>query len=398
MLTSLAKYRKRALTAGLNTLRFLLVSLSQFILAKIVTDEKDLGIWGEVVHILIYVQMAAMVIAWGNREYTLREMGRAPANARGIWASALTSRFPLLLLACILLIFLLPPGAGLPALIWTASLFVLHSFESIILFKERVRLFGYIEIAISSLFIATAWFFKSSWITSINVLWLLALVNVVRALVHLVVFNSFWSRAQYRISAHYLKSAIPFLLLALSGALFSKIDLYVADHFLTSDDLGKYQLFISSFILMQAISRFLLMPWEKHLYRFESKQILSFCLKYALFGIPIVLLATISIYWLLENLYALHISPDIYTLGGLFAWTMFISLPLIHYFYGQKRERNVLYVNVSGLTLNFILSIFLVSRMGFKGLILASTLSQVLVSAIYLQLIINGKRTPQHTL
>lgn len=397
MLNSVAKYRKRALTAGLNTLRFLLVSLSQFILAKIVSDETDISIWGEVVHVLIYVQMAAMVIAWGNREYTLREMAIAPSNARNIWASALASRLPLLLLAGLVLFFLLPLKAATPALIWTLSLFVMHSFESVILFKERVRLFGYIEIVISTLFIAIAWLLRINWTISINVLWLLALVNVVRTIAHLIVFKDTWFSASYRPSGKYLKSAIPFLLLALSGALFSKIDLYVADFFLASTDLGKYQLFIAAFILLQAISRFLLMPWEKHLYRFEAKQVLRFCLKYGLFGIPAVLIATFSIYWLLESLYTLQVGIDTYALGGVFAWTMFISLPLIHYFYGKKREQNVLYVNMTGLILNLILSIFFVTRMGFKGLILATTLSQIVVSGIYLQLIINGKRLAQHT-
>lgn len=389
---------KRALTAGLNSVRFLLVSFTQFVLAMWLIELNDLDFWGEVVHVLLYVQIAAMAIAWGNREYTLREMSLDPAKYSNIWSTAFAARLPLLLVALVVLALSLPTAVLLPVGIWLLSLFLIQSFESIVLFQERVQTMGIAEIVISLLFLTGVWWFKADITSYVQIVWLLTIVNAIRALLHVIVCRSAWLKASFLVKPTFLKLAFPFFLLTFTGMLFSKVDLLIADHFLSVTDLGSYQIFISAFILVQALSRFLLMPWEKNLYRFEASKMLRFCFKYTLLGLPLVALATYLIHVVLQSAYGIQISIDAYSLGGLFAICMFVCLPLIHYLYGQKREQYVLYVNISGLVLNAALSLYLVSSMGLKGLILATALSQVAVSIVYLLLIANESRKLQHSI
>lgn len=385
------RYQKRTATAGFNVLRHLLVPLSQFILAKVAIDQQGTTFWGQIVGIMIYVQLAAMLTSWGQKEYSLREMSLNPAKERHIWNRTFWTRTPLLLAGILILSLSIPSYAIGPVIVWTCSLFAIQSFESLVLARNKTQAFGISEIVISFLFIAIIWWLRDYEFMVGQVLWLLAGVNLARALYSLMVFRSTLI-FQIAFDWGFFKKSLPFFLLGLSGMLFSKVDLYVADFYLSESDLGQYQLFITAFIQIQAMAGFILMPFAKNLFRLRISQILSLAFRFFLFGILITSIGALAIRFLLKEVYSIELEHQVYALGFLFASSTFFCLPIIHYLYGQKLEKRILVLNWSGFVLNLTLSIALIIPLGFKGLILATAIAQLLISVVYLWFIVRENR------
>lgn len=385
------RYQKRTAVAGFNVLRYLLVPLSQFILAKVAIDQQGTTFWGQIVGIIIYVQLVTMLTSWGQKEYSLREISLNPAAEREIWNRTFWTRTPLLLFGIMVLAFSLPVNTIVSVIVWTSSLFVIQSFESLVLVQNKTQTFGISELIISLLFVTCLWFLRDHSFTIQQILWLLASVNLTRAIFSLVKFRSVpIFKPEFEVS--FFKKSLPFFLLGLSGMLFSKVDLYVADFYLDESDLGTYQLFITAFIQIQALAGFVLMPFAKNLYRLNASQILSLAFRFLLFGTIVSTVGTLAVRILLEHVYYIELSTQTYVWGFLFASSVFFCLPVIHYLAGQKLEKKILAFNSGGFALNLTLSILLITPLGFKGLILATALSQLLISVVYLQLIIRERK------
>jgi len=103
---SRSRLRRRASPVILNAANSLLIPLLSPIVSLAVVRLAGAGLWGDLVGVLIVVQLVAHVVAWGNKEYLLRQFSFSPAHAAHAWQSSLATR----LLLCVA-----PFGVAIPA-------------------------------------------------------------------------------------------------------------------------------------------------------------------------------------------------------------------------------------------------------------------------------------------
>ena len=97
------KYRRRAGLIIANSFNSLLVPVFGIVVSLLVVRLTSVELWGMFVEVMIWAQLAAMVVGWGNKEFLLRAFSRQPAQMAVRWQSSLVTRSALLL----------PAGLGL---------------------------------------------------------------------------------------------------------------------------------------------------------------------------------------------------------------------------------------------------------------------------------------------
>jgi hypothetical protein len=131
------------------------VPLLNVLVALLVVRLASVERWGEVVPLLLGVQLAAHVAGWGQKEYLLRAFSRAPAQLAAAWQTSLLTRLPLLALAGVLAALL-----GLPAhqwglvLLWLLGLVLAQAHEPLVAYRRAFGLALAIDLTTLGLLLA----------------------------------------------------------------------------------------------------------------------------------------------------------------------------------------------------------------------------------------------------
>ena len=386
-----SKLVARSKIALANVLRFLLPTIVQFLIAKI-TLRNHPSLWGEVVEVLIYVQLFAAISSWGTKEYVLREYSRDPKDGNALWHKSIASRLPLVLLFFLSLFIFFEFWVAIIAGLWLLASFVHQSFDTLILFMNRIRQTFIVELCILLFVLSLYFLVPNSAVSMYSVLLFLASTMTLRVMVDYLLFQTEIHRSKFTFSVTYIRKASLFTLLGISGFLFSKIDLFIVDYFLDNGMLSRYQLFISMFVQIQAIAGLLFMPFNKQIYRLAKSRIPRLVMLYGLFGVMIAFLGMIAFYLLGEYYLFLNIPMNHYVVGAIGSIGIFFALPIIHMLYGERRETIVLMLNLIGFLLNAGLSILLIRKLSLFGVITATSISQTLISLSYFFLLLNHKK------
>lgn len=318
---------------------------------------------------------------WGSKERLLRSFSQSPSQIRALFYSNLVSRGLIFVPAAILILLLTTDLYTVALLLlWILGLFIYQSAESLIIYSKNFRIQVVVEIA--SL-VAILIYLLTAQVVSLRAL-LVAFVIMTgfKALVvGLVLFPKFkWSPMDLK----EFIVCLPFFLIGLSGLLQSRIDQYIIALFSDKETIGSYQIFLSAFILLQAFSTLIIVPFTKTLYRININLFAKIHRKMILIGSTVVLLFGFIFSILLIHLFHIDIPIFYFVLGGFFAFPPFVYVPIIYLYYRVGREKEIMYVNYLGAFINLVLTlIFVYYEFPFLA-ILGSAVTQWIMLVWYL--------------
>ena len=103
----------------------------------------------------------------------------------------------------------------------------------------------------------------------------------------------------------------------------------------------------------------------------------------------VIIIPAVILFWIILNyIYKLSFSVDVYILSGLFILPSFFYLISVYRLFKYKKEKIVLFVNLICIFVSLILSLILLPSFGITGCLIAGTVSgwtTVLLYFIYVR-------------
>ncbi len=383
------KFRQRAISILTNSLNNLLLPVFNPVIAWMVIRFASVELWGAFVNLMILVQFGAHVIAWGNREYLLREFSRTPAKIGEIWRTSLQPRFLLFVGFSTLLLFWRFPTLqwGL-AVIWALSLAWEQSYDVFILYKKDFRFELGMELLGTAVLAGGVYAQLPALRVEHLILWFTS-ANLVKIAGYTIRYRDYVRGGRneedkrFAVPWQFLVQALPFFLLGFSGMLQSRVDLYSVSYFLPAREVGQYQVFSNLMIYLQSLANFILIPFVKNLYRLPEETIRKISLRLFLFGLGVIVPALGVVYFVLTRFYEMEFPFSFYLFGGLFVLPIYFYLPTIYALYKTNQQNKVLGVNLAGSVLTLILNFLLLPRLGMIGAVISVALVRWLVWFTY---------------
>ncbi|MEO7118266.1 MAG: hypothetical protein ABIZ34_04765, partial [Candidatus Limnocylindrales bacterium] len=213
--------------------------------------------WGAFVGLLIVVQLLAQIVDWGSRDAVLRTVGTDPDGVQARWQTNFVSRFLPLLPVCLVVLAIvvlagmrLSAGTLLAAAVWLTALAVSRAFDAMIVLRRAFGLALAVEVLATAVTVGGIVVLGAS--RSIEALTaLFAGTAVLRVLMFRVLGAFTGFRGQARFDRGELQRTWPFFAMTMSGAIGSRVDLYVLAAVLPLAA-GPYQVLTALLLLVQA--------------------------------------------------------------------------------------------------------------------------------------------------
>ncbi len=361
-----------------NAIRVFIVPASLLINSLIVVHFYGKELWGAFVSILLLINLVTHFLQWGNKEYLVREFSQSPANMATNFYNNLFTRSILILVICPFVYFY-SSNLFLYLLLWIISSFFYLSTESIIVYTKRFTPQVIIEVFATITLLCLLYF--SPQIHLLRIVQFYTIILFIKTLITVVVYYP-----QLRIPKIQLQEftqTFSFLIIGFSGLLQSRVDQYMIAALTDKETLATFQIFLSAFILLQAFSAIIITPFNKVLYRINSKTYTKAQQKFLIYSIPTVLFLGTLISFLLITLFQIHISWWYFVAGILFAFPPFYYVPIIILYYRLKKEKEVIWINYLGAGINLIFTYILIINQNPFGAIIASAATQWLMLIWY---------------
>ncbi|MCO6450272.1 MAG: polysaccharide biosynthesis C-terminal domain-containing protein [Caldilineales bacterium] len=384
------KLRRRGGLIAANSLNSLAQPFLNILISLAVVRLAGVELWGGFVDALIIVQLAAMIVGWGNKEYLMRTASRQPTALTKAWRTSFMTRM-LLLLPVPLALALLgwSPQQYVLGLVWTIALALAQSFEMLILYRRAFVFALIVEIATTGL-VLLAINAVGPTISVIQLMLMFTVAAVIKTIVYGLRFRAdILGRLENQdgwrayVQPAFFRAAFPFFLLGFSGMMQSRIDLYSVSYFLSPTDVGTYQVYINLLLYVQSLAAFVLIPFTKSLYRLDYDAIGRISNRLFIFGFVLMWPMLVGLYGILTYLYHITLSPGFYVLAVFYVLPIFYYLPTIYALYKAEQQGVVVRVNIAGLTANLALNVILLPRIGLIGAILSTVIVRGAVSVFY---------------
>lgn len=333
--------------------------------------------WGIIVELQLFFYLATSVIAWGNKEFLLREFSQSPAEIDKIWNSSFYGRSVLFLLpACALSFLLFDPISALHLSFWITSRFITQSYEAYITYNKK---FG-LAISAEIVSLLTGIILLLQPFAPLNLNWILITLSVMSIIK--VPFFLFLVRpairkiGQYK---HQLIGSLPFFLLAVTGFLATKADLLVVDLVMDKKQLGTYHILSNLLILIRSFSAFALYPFVKNIYRMNKDSVKRLGNNFFLTGIVLTIAGLAVSALILFFIYETPAKPAWIITGFLYILPGFWYAPFVFYLFGIKQQNFIVIVNCILIIVNTLASLILIPLFSLTGALIACTISQILM-------------------
>ncbi len=391
-----AKWFRRGALILSSSASSILVPLLGLIVSALVIRLYSQRVWGAFVQVLIIVQFAVHLVAWGNREFLLRAFSRAPAGAAARWRDSLLTR--LLLFIGLTPAVLLINASGLVRfmiIFWAFGLILFDAFHVLVVYHKDFLRLVVIEAAAFGLTVVYLLLAHDS-IDPDAMVGLFAAVTAIKTGYFFFHYRSYaWPLPAWestRLDLKYFGMALPFFALGFSGMLNSRVDLYAVGLLLPPAELARYQVSINMFLYLQAIAAAMVTPFIKNLYRLEIASVRRFSRRLTMIGLGITAVGTPLIYLLLKFVYGFSFPFSYFAVGYAFVVPMYYTLPIIYTLYRMERQNLVLTINLVGIGLNLALNLVLVPVLGLIGALISTTIVRWSALAVYHE---RGKRIHQ---
>lgn len=341
-------------------------------------------VWGEFVSVLLFILIAAACNNFGNKEQLLRQISDQPRNIRQYFTENFYARMPILLVSILIGLFVFPfPFAcfiGLSLL----GLYVIQSFEAIIVFEKKFRFSALVEMIFGILFIAILLFFKDK-ITAFLILKLYTGLQLIKVMVYGYAFLNFFEKRPSRFTFDFFKKSFPFFLLTLMGFLASKNDVYLVHFFLSKSKLAEYQILNNLCLFAMGIAGFLYIPFTKNIYRNSKKVIGNLKRVLLILGFIVTIVAVIIIYLVLRLYLKIQVPYYFHLIVFGYIFPSFIYGIEIITLYKDHREMKVVKYLFIGIIINVVVSASLLySGFDIVGALLGSAIAQLVVLGLFI--------------
>lgn len=371
---------RRIFTIGINTIRgfanpafnFLIVVFGVKIFGK--TD------WASLINVMLWVYFTSFMFSWGNYDYLLRKFSNAPGKMYHAFFSNFLSRSLLLPFSLLLLLFF-PFTIALWAIVLVLLTFCYASLLPLVVYHQKFTAQVISEIVSFVIIFGSIFFLKTFELETFLQIYAIAItVKVFLLSIQL----HFWKEPfSATISLAEFKSGLPFFILGLSGFLISKSDIYIVDSFLEKSQLAEYQLLITSFLMLQALSAYIVIPFTKHVYRLSDEVVQK--MKYRLYAvsIPLTALGGIIIWFVMEYFVQLGFGYKYYIIGSLMALPSFFYTFNVMELMKNHHERSIIYVSLFAFFVSTSLIVLLIETYEIFGVLLSVCIAQWVVLFTY---------------
>jgi O-antigen/teichoic acid export membrane protein len=352
----------------------------------------SVALWGGFVQVMLWVQLGAMVVGWGNKEFLLRAFSRRPGAMAGLWQSAFVTRSLLLAPVAFALVLILVRWHATgtvttaAAVCWLLGLFLYQSFDVLVVYR---RAFGWAMAVEAAATAGMAAFIllRQGRLAVGDLAVLLALATLGKAGAMLIRFRHDIRLAAVglRLWPAFWREALVFFLLGFSGMLHSRIDLYSVGALLPPSDVGIYQVYTGFLLYFQALAAFMLTPFLPALFRAGGTTLQKISQQMFVFALIVVFPVILTIDFILRFLYKINLSYEFLILGGLYVIPLYYYITIIYELYKEQLQKIVLFVNIAGIIAKLLLNLILLPKIGAIGALLSSTIVVWFVFVFYVR-------------
>ena len=367
---------RRFLHFGWNAARYALGPLAAMLIPWVVMHHGTKALWGEVVSVMITVQLASHFLRWGSREMLPRVFAERPAAIPDIWTGSIITRLWLVPPVALALYLLMSGGTTL-AIVWLLLLFANNSFEPLAIWRKRfLHSFAIDAIGLA---VTLAGLITLTDPVLDGVLSWVIIGQAARTLLLCVVFRSDLSATPKADMRMHLGEAVPFLLIALSGLLGSRVDLYVMNLTAGRETLAEYQVIQGYFVQLQALAGIIAVPFTRELYRMGKTGVEKATGRLASLGLLALLPVGAIGQLLFTRFYGFDTDWRICVAGCLVGWPVFAYTPMVQTLYKHGKETTMVTAGFITAGVSALLTWLLVPRFGITGGLVSSAISQFLM-------------------
>lgn len=293
-----------------------------------------------------------------------------------LWQGAMWARARILPAALVVVFFLRQDAVtSVWVVLWILAAFLAQSFDAPILITRRFKTAIVIELVAFAAVVVLL--IQPADLGAETVIRAWAVGALVRALLLLAaLLKRLGPGFVVEVEPRYFAAAAPFFLLGLSGMLQSKMDLYMASLMLDDAEVGRYQVIVNTFIMLQAGGAFLVVPFAKTLYRAKEAVLAAFARSVWLIGFGITAVGISGAWVLLNGVYNFGLGLSWFVLGALLVLPVFGYAPRVYRLFGAGRERTVVIISLAGAVVNLVVSVVLLQTLGAIGALIGSVISQ----------------------
>lgn len=379
------KQIKRLSTVASNGTLQLIVPAFGLLLSYLVVNYFSAEWWGRITCMQLFLTLSATVMAWGNKEYLVREFSNKTTEINQLFFSSIFTRLPLLF-GCAVTALLFFNGSNYWfVILWLILRFFNHSFETIVLFEKRFLSALFIEIFANVL--GLGWLFLNNNAIQFNevLLAISSIQGIKMMLLTLLVMKRIKLPKEVSFNWLQITNATHFMFLGFLGQLFSKTDLICASFLMNDSEVGQYQIIITLLFLLQSGANMIMVPFLKNYYRLNkqaTKKINALFIKIGLVISPIgvgFMAVILQFFYHIPFTFTMFISSTAFSLAAYFSVTQVYEL------FKKNQSQKVLYINLLGIPLlmacYFILQI--ISTPSLQSFLLLSSLNQLILAFIY---------------
>ncbi|MDH7913362.1 hypothetical protein [Winogradskyella sp. SYSU M77433] len=381
----LKKTANRFYPIAINGFRSVLNPLISIVFSYLIVNYFSKALWGNFVEYMLFFFLASIVTSWGSKNYLLRLFSQNPRNIVADWQQLVLARLVLCTIFIVSILILFPLHLSLYLILWLLGLFLYDSFLSIIYYNRDYIISISIEVISFLVLIIMLFIFRKNLDISILIR-SYAISVVIKAVMSIIIYKKFLRFKEFKFDFSLLKLSLPFFLLAISGFMQSKIDIYAYSIFYSGKLLGEYQIISGFFIFSQSVVMLLLFPYVKNIYRMPSKNLRKIKKNVATFGLLANSFIVGSIYYALL-FFDIQLSFFQLVLGFIIGYPCYVYSIDILVCFKMFLEKKVITISVICLIINFGLSLLLLYLdYNVTGVLAANAIAQIFALFFYLRL------------
>ena len=340
---------------------------------------------------LMFFYIVTIILNWGNKMYLLRSFSKNPKDLVAVFQEYFFARIPILILVIIILLFTFESEELGYLTLWILGVFIYNSFIPIIFYFRDFGKQIFIELLGYAVLLLLIYLNHKELDLELLIRYY-SIHLIIKTILVILIYSSFLNIKKIQLKLSLLKFGFPFLILALTGFLQSKIDLYTLSFFSKNIQLSEYQIITGFFIFSQSIPSIILLPYLKNIYRMKSFSLKKIKHKIKKFGLIITISITIIIYYILYIYFDIKLTLVDLISGFFIGFPSYLYVIHVFHLFKIKSEKTVVKICIIGLLINFLLSFILLSLdFGIRGALIANACAQILVTFFYLRNKINDK-------
>ncbi len=353
------------------------VPFARILLSLVVVRLYSREFWGEYVAFLLAVSLAATLVNWGSKDYLMRAFSRSPREIGTALADSIAGKLWVTLAISFSLLPLPLPFDKTLLLCWIGGQLSWQIFEPLNQYRRLFLPAAFIELGLILVLVAIVMFKQ---VTIREFLVLSVAAEWGKGLVYGIMNRAYlsFSAMRWQNGLNFLRDALPFLFLVMTGTIAARGELYVLALKMNNRILAEYQV-LSNFIqATHVLASAILLPFIKNLYRLRTDALFKLERRFLTAGLLFTPVLTLFISLVLFYGYAFRIPLPDYVLsaGLIFSYFLyFIRMQVL------VREDRIYFLTLVLLAMGLckvFLSIWLIPGLGMTGALTAGLAAYLL--------------------